>query len=185
MTEAQFEKAVAALTSITPRPEITLDEMPAPQKLAPFSFAISAEVTNGDYEIGSGRFVLLHQPGGQDAWEGEFRCVSYLSVDLEEMMQDDPLLPEVGWNWLLESLSNNGCNLAAASGTVTRAVSHSFGKLTPNADGADIEIRASWTPVISSPADIASHFEGWLQLLAELAGLAPIPEGVATFAKRR
>ncbi|MEY4444330.1 MAG: hypothetical protein RL301_409, partial [Actinomycetota bacterium] len=115
----------------------------------------------------------------------EFRCVSYLSVDLEEMMQDDPLLPEVGWNWLLESLSNNGCNLAAASGTVTRAVSHSFGKLTPNADGADIEIRASWTPVISAPADIASHFEGWLQLLAELAGLAPIPEGVATFAKRR
>ena len=73
MTEAQFEKAVAAITSITPRPEITLDEMPAPQKLAPFSFAISAEVTNGDYEIGSGRFVLLHQPGGQDAWEGEFQ----------------------------------------------------------------------------------------------------------------
>ena len=126
MTEAQFEKAVAAIINITPRPEITLDEMPAPQKLAPFSYAVAAEVTNGEFEIGSGRFVLLHQPGGQDAWEGEFRCVSYLSVDLEEMMQDDPLLPEVGWNWLLESLSSNGCNLSAASGTVTRAVSHSF-----------------------------------------------------------
>ena len=154
---------------VTPRAEITLDEMPAPQKLAPFAYAIAADVNNGDYDIGSGRFVLLHQPGGQDAWDGEFRCVTYLSVDLEEMMQDDPLLPEVGWNWLLESLSNNGCTLNAASGTVTRAVSHSFGKLTPNADGADIEIRASWTAIIKSGEELVAHLEAWCNLLAEIS----------------
>ena len=71
MTEIQFEKAVAAIMDVTPRAEITLDEMPAPQKLAPFAYAISAEVSNGEYDLGSGRFVLLHQPGGQETWDGE------------------------------------------------------------------------------------------------------------------
>jgi len=185
VSEIQFNQAVNAIELVTPRSEITFESMPAPQKMAQFAYAISAEVTNGEYDLGSGRFVLLHQPGGQEAWDGEFRCVTYLSVDLEETMQDDPLLPEVGWNWLLDSLRSNGANFSTESGTVTKAVSHSFGKLSPNADGADIEIRASWTPVISSPSDIANHFNGWLQLMAELAGLAPIPEGVATFAKRK
>ena len=68
------------LRSITPRSEIILEEVPAPQKLASFSFAFSADVSNGllgdaEDELASGRFVLLHEPGGQDTWEGEFRCI--------------------------------------------------------------------------------------------------------------
>ncbi len=104
------------LRSVTPRSEIILEEVPAPQKLATFSFAFTADASNGllgdsEDEIASGRFVLLHEPGGQDTWEGEFRCVTFLSADVDEAMQDDPLLPEVGWSWLLDSLSAADANL--------------------------------------------------------------------------
>ena len=170
-----------AIELVTPRSEITFESMPAPQKMAQFAYAISAEVTNGEYDLGSGRFVLLHQPGGQEAWDGEFRCVTYLSVDLEETMQDDPLLPEVGWNWLLDSLRSNGANFSTESGTVTKAVSHSFGKLSTASDGGEIEIRASWTPIIDKPEDLLGHLEAWCNLLAEISYLMPVPDGVASF----
>jgi len=76
----EFDKLIEHLRSVTPRSEIILEEVPAPQKLASYSFAFSADVSNGLFgdaedEIASGRFVLLHEPGGQDTWEGEFRCV--------------------------------------------------------------------------------------------------------------
>ncbi len=141
------------LRSVTPRSEIILEEVPAPKKLATYSFAFTADVSNGllgdaEDEIASGRFVLLHEPGGQDTWEGEFRCVTFLSADVDEAMQDDPLLPEVGWSWLLDSLSAAGCEFNAPSGTVTRVSSASFGKLSPRNDESEIEIRASWSPII-------------------------------------
>jgi len=178
-----FAKVVDSLRAVTPRAEIVLEEVPPPQKLAAFSYAFSADVSNGllgdaEDEIASGRFVLLHEPGGQDTWEGEFRCVTYIRADVDVTMQEDPLLPEVGWNWLLESLSLAGCKYVAASGTVTRVASASFGKLSPRSDEAEIEIRASWTPLIANPDDIRPHIQGWCTLLAELSGLQPIPEGV-------
>ena len=178
-----FTKVVDILRAFVPRAEILLEEVPPPQKLAAFSYAFSADVSNGllgddEEEIASGRFVLLHEPGGQDTWEGEFRCVTYIRADVDVVMQEDPLLPEVGWNWLLESLSLAGCKFVAASGTVTRVASASFGKLSPRSDEAEIEIRASWTPMVTTPEDIRTHIEGWCTLLAELADLPPIPDGV-------
>ena len=182
------------LRSVTPRSEIILEEVPAPQKLATYSFAFTADVSNGllgdaEDEIASGRFVLLHEPGGQDTWEGEFRCVTFLSADVDEAMQDDPLLPEVGWSWLLDSLSEAGCEFNAPSGTVTRVSSASFGKLSPRNDESEIEIRASWTAIISAkdPSEISAHFAAWCELLAQCAGLAPITlgDGVASIARNR
>lgn len=179
-----FAKVADILRAYHPRAEILLEEVPAPQKLASFAYAFSADVSNGllgddEDEIASGRFVLLHEPGGQDTWEGEFRCVTYVRADVDAVMQEDPLLPEVGWNWLLESLSLAGCKFVAASGTVTRVASASFGKLSPRSDEAEVEIRASWTPIIKTPEDIHNHIEGWCTLLAELSGLSPIPDGVS------
>jgi len=94
---AQFNRMIDQLRVVTPRAEIILEEVPAPQKLATFAFAFTADVSNGllgdaEDEIASGRFVLLHEPGGQETWEGEFRCVTFLSADVDEAMQDDPLL---------------------------------------------------------------------------------------------
>jgi hypothetical protein len=183
---------IELLRTFTPRPEIILEEVPAPQKLAAHSFAFTADISNGlqadaEEEIASGRFVLLHEPGGQDTWEGEYRCVTFMRADVDSEMQEDPLLPEVGWNWLLDSLNATGAQFNAPSGTVTRVSSASFGKLSPRNDESEIEIRASWTPLISSPVEIMKHITGWCNLISEIAALPPIPEGVSaiTSAKRR
>ena len=185
-----FEDLVNSLRTFTPRAEIVLEEVPAPQKLATYAFAFSADVSNGllgddEDEIASGRFVLLHEPGGQDTWEGEFRCVTFVRADVDPVMQQDPLLPEVGWSWFLEALESEGCSLAAPSGTVTRVSSASFGKLSPRNDESEIEIRASWTPAITDPIEIMKHIAGWCRLITDVAGLEPIPDGVSTISSAR
>jgi hypothetical protein len=188
----EFNRMIDLVRTFTPRSEIILEEVPAPQKLATYSFAFSADVSNGllgdaEDEVASGRFVLLHEPGGQDTWDGEYRCVTFVRADVDSIMQEDPMLPENGWNWFLEALDTAGCELTAPSGTVTRVASSSFGKLSPRSDEAEIEIRASWTPIISSANEIMKHITGWCNLISEIAALPPIPEGVSaiTSAKRR
>ena len=185
-----FERLVDLLRTFTPRAEVALIEVPAPQKLATFAFAFSADVSNGlladeEDEVANGRFVLLHEPGGQATWDGEFRCVTFVSADVDPVMQEDPLLPEIGWSWFLESLERNQCVFNAPSGTVTRVSSASFGKLSPRNDDAEIEIRASWTPIITEPQELIKHIESWCNLISEVAGLPPIPEGVSAISSAR
>lgn len=185
-----FERLVDQLRTFTPRSEVALIEVPAPQKLATFAFAFSADVSNGllaeeENEIANGRFVLLHEPGGQATWDGEFRCVTFVSADVDAAMQEDPLLPEVGWSWFLESLERNQCVFNAPSGTVTRVSSASFGKLSPRNDDAEIEIRASWTPIITEPQELMKHVESWCNLISEVAGLPPVPEGISAISSAR
>ena len=194
MESFEFDKLIDHLRSFTPRSEIILEEVPAPQKLAAYSFAFSADVSNGllgdaEDEIASGRFVLLHEPGGQDTWEGEFRCVTFVRADVDLVMQEDPLLPEVGWSWFLESISNAGCEFNAPSGTVTRVSSASFGKLSPRNNESEIEIRASWTPTLSQGEDVGqvllNHVMAWCNLIAEISFLPPIADGVTSITKSR
>ena len=54
------------------RPEVFCEEMPAPQRIAPHAFALSADVTVDDTDIGTGRIILLHDPDGNEAWSGTF-----------------------------------------------------------------------------------------------------------------
>lgn len=185
-----FERLIDLLRTFTPRAEVALIEVPAPQKLATFAFAFSADVSNGligeeENEVANGRFVLLHEPGGQATWDGEFRCVTFVSADVDAVMQEDPLLPEVGWSWFLESLESNDCAFNAPSGTVTRVSSASFGKLSPRSDDAEIEIRASWTPIITEPHELMKHIQSWCNLISEVAGLPPVPEGVSAITSAR
>ena len=185
-----FERLIDLLRTFTPRAEVALIEVPAPQKLATFAFAFSADVSNGligeeENEVANGRFVLLHEPGGQATWDGEFRCVTFVSADVDAVMQEDPLLPEVGWSWFLESLESNECAFNAPSGTVTRVSSASFGKLSPRSDDAEIEIRASWTPIITEPHELMKHIQSWCNLISEVAGLPPVPEGVSAITSAR
>ena len=190
MDSNAFERLVDQLRTFTPRAEVSLIEVPAPQKLATFSFAFSADVSNGlvgdeEDEVANGRFVLLHEPGGQATWDGEFRCVTFVSADVDAVMQEDPLLPEVGWSWFLESLERNSCLYNAPSGTVTRVSSASFGKLSPRNDDAEIEIRSSWTPIITEPHELIKHIESWCNLISEVAGLPPVAEGVSAISSAR
>src|SRR3712207_6018190 len=102
---AAFTRAVAGLRDTEIRPEIRVEEIPAPKRLAPFAFALSATVSRGDEEVATGRLILLHDPAGHDAWEGDLRLVSYVTADLEPDLAGDPLLPTVGWTWLTDALT--------------------------------------------------------------------------------
>ena len=82
------------------RPEVFCEEMPAPQRIAPWSAALSGDVTIDEEDVGTGRIILLHDPAGNDAWNGTFRCVTYARADIDPELGNDPLLAAVGWSWL-------------------------------------------------------------------------------------
>jgi len=85
----------------------------------------------------------------------------------------------------LDSLNATNAQYNAPSGTVTRVSSASFGKLSPRNDDSEIEIRASWSPIIASPEEIFAHVQAWCNLMTEVAGLPPIPDGVASIGSAR
>ncbi len=179
-----FEELLRALRGFRPRPEIESEEIPAPAKLAAHGFAMTAECFDGDLEIANGRFVLLHEPGGQETWGGDLRAVTFIKADVEQEMGSDPLLPQVGWSWFEESLSD--LNASHLSGTVTLALSSSFGELADRASQSELEIRASWTLHASSIAQVLDHVERWSELLAHCAGLPPLShgDGISTMVRR-
>lgn len=190
-TPREFAEAVRALRTARLRPEVTSEEMPAPQRIAPFATALSADVTVDAEEIATGRLVLLHDPDGNDAWGGTFRCVAYVRADLDPEMITDPLLAAVGWDWLTEALEAHGARFTAPSGSVTRVATESFGGMADEEATAQIEIRASWTPCDAAGAsydvvpEVAPHVEAWGELLCTAAGLEPVPEGVTSMPSRR
>jgi hypothetical protein len=180
-TPEEFRVAVERMRAARMRPEIFCEEMPAPQRIAPFASALSADVTVDGDDVGTGRIVLLHDPAGNDAWEGTFRCVAYARAEIDPEMANDALLGEVGWTWLTEALDAHGATYTASSGTVTKVSSESFGAMAEEEATAQLEIRASWTPV----GDISDHVEAWGELLCTAVGLPPVPEGVASMPSRR
>ncbi|WP_434743364.1 DUF3000 domain-containing protein [Micromonospora sp. SH-82] len=165
-----FARAVAGLRSVTPRAEIVLEEGGAPQRLAPYTFALSATVLRDDDDVATGRLILLHDPAGHEAWQGTLRLVTYVTADLESELAADPLLPGVGWTWLTDALEAHQAPHRALGGTVTQTMSTRFGELAGPPAAGDIEIRASWTPV---GEDLAAHLTAWCALLASTAGLPP------------
>ena len=177
----EFSHAVKQMRAAKFRSELFVEEMPAPQRIAPFASALSADVTVEGEDVGSGRIVVLHDPAGNDAWDGTFRCVAYVRSEIDPELVTDPLLAEVGWSWLTEALDAHGAEYAVPSGTVTSVASESFGGMAGEPGSAQIEIRASWSPV----GDLAAHVEAWGELLCTAAGLPPVPDGVATMPSRR
>ncbi|MER7456969.1 DUF3000 domain-containing protein [Micromonospora sp. NPDC126480] len=175
-----FARAVAGLRSAAPRPEILLEEVGAPQRLAPYAFALSATVLRDGDEVATGRLILLHDPAGHEAWQGKLRLVTYVTAELEIDLAADPLLPGVGWTWLTDALDVQGARHRAIGGTVTQTMSTRFGELAGPPAGGDIEIRASWTPLDD---DLAPHLYAWCTLLASTAGLPP--PGVTALPERR
>ena len=182
-----FVQALQALAARRLRPEVRLSEIPAPTRIAPFAVALSAEVGDADEELvpeveaASGRFVLLHDPAGQEAWEGTFRVVTLVRAALDAELGADPLLCEAAWSWVVDSLDQAGATHRALGGTVTRVVSQSFGALAERPGEVEVEIRASWTP----EGDAGEHLAAWGAVLCTAAGLPPRPDGVAPLTPRR
>jgi Protein of unknown function (DUF3000) len=177
----EFRLAVKQLKAARLRPEILCEEMPAPQRISPYAAALSADVLIAGDEVGGGRLVLLFDPAGNDAWAGTLRCVAYARADIDPDMVTDPLLSGVGWSWLTESLEAHGAEYVAPSGTVTRVASESFGGMSDEPATAEIEVRASWSPV----GVLTPHVEAWGDLMCTAAGLPPVPAGVVAMPSRR
>src|SRR5690349_17455068 len=182
----EFRVAVAQMRAARLRPEIFCEPMPAPQRIAPYASALSADVTVDGEDVSTGRIILLHDPTGNDSWDGTFRCVAYVRAEIDLDMITDPALADVGWSWLTEALSAHGASYGSASGTVTRVATDSFGAMSEDSGTAQIEIRASWTPqVVGERLEITPHVEAWGELLCTAAGLPPVPEGVTAMPSRR
>ena len=178
-----WQVALDSLQSPTLRPEFSLEEVPAPQRLAPHSIALAVEpVDADDEELAVGRFIVLHDPDGQETWEGTFRVVSFVRAPIESDVVTDDLFDEVAWSWLTDALTDAGAQFHNASGTVTRTVSRSFAGLEDRSTETDLEIRASWSP---DTEDLSMHMKAWLALVEKSSGLTPLPEGVTALSRKR
>ena len=188
-----FRRAVESLAALRTRPEIELRDMRPPQRLAPWSAAWSAEVVSVADASGAepevlvtGRLVLLPAPDGQEAWDGTLRLVTFVRAELAPEHANDPLLPEGAWAWLTGALEESGADSTAVGGTVTQTSSVRFGDISGPSHVTDLELRASWTPVLGEdPAavDLTEHGTAFTTVLATAAGLPPV--GVASLAAHR
>lgn len=167
------------------RPEVHLEEIPPPTRIAPWALALTAEINPTDDAedmLANGRFVLLHDPEGQEAWNGTFRVVVLARAKLDSEMGADPLLGEAAWSWLTDSLNLCGAEHHALSGTVTRVLSESFGNSLVQGEDVELEMRASWTP---ETTDIGPHLRAWVSATAWAGGLPPLPDNVRPLTARR
>ncbi|MDR7329481.1 hypothetical protein CGUA_07420 [Corynebacterium guangdongense] len=186
-TPPEFTAAVESMHAARLRGELTLGTIRSPQKLAPFSHAIGLEVDRGDNDTEDlesvpvdaagdafGRLILLHDPGAEDAWDGSMRLVAYIQADMDDEVANDPLLPDVAWQWLTEGL-DEADGYTNLGGTVTATASVRFGEIGGPPRSYQLEMRASWT---AEGTDLTSHVEAFAAVLANVAGLPP--EGVTS-----
>ncbi|MBV9095759.1 MAG: DUF3000 family protein [Streptosporangiaceae bacterium] len=186
-SEAIFAAAVSAFMAgrdAQARPGLVFEEVPAPKRLAPYAAAIAATVGRDGTDVAWGRLVLLYDPEGQLGWEGMFRLVAYVRAEVEPDIAADPLLGEVGWSWLSESLDTHVPGYAVPSGTVTRVITEGFGAKQDELPATEFELRASWSPAGSpgnKPADadldaldLPAHFAAWCACMSAAAGLEPL-----------
>jgi hypothetical protein len=182
----EFVRALRSLRTVTPRSEIVLDETPGPTRIAPFTAALTAEVRSARrsitaHDLASGRFVVLYDPQGNEAWDGCFRLVTLVRAPVEPEVGADPMVTEVAWSWLTDALTSCGLEPNGAGGTVTRVLSQTFGSLPEHDEQTELEIRASWT---AADEDLGAHLTAWTHLLCAAAGLPPLPDGVVALTPR-
>jgi hypothetical protein len=185
---AVFRSAIESMHAAEVRSEIELGSIRPPQRLAPFSYAIGAEVTQpDDGEIATdsdgtafGRLILLYDPDGHEAWNGTMRLVAFIQAEVEAVLAADPLLPEVAWSWLTEALQQPSVDVTALGGTVTSTTSVRYGDISGPPRAHQLELRASWT---ATNGDLNGHVEAFCEVLSLAAGLPPSGVTQLGFAK--
>ncbi len=161
---ALFREAVAAMNAVTVRPEIELGPIRPPQRLAPYSYALGAEIKHPELDVipersegdAFGRLIMLYDPDGSDAWDGTIRLVAYVQADLDSSEAVDPLLPEVAWSWLVDALTARTDQVRALGGTVTATTSVRYGDISGPPRAHQLELRASWTATTPDLGAISS-----------------------------
>lgn len=181
-----FDAIIASVARAHLRDELQVTTIPAPTGLAPFSYALAADVNPArhadDSDLGTGRLIILYDPDSPEGWGGPVRVICYAQAPLETEIGLDPFVADVSWSWLVDALATRGAEYTAASGTATKVLSTGYGELAAQGSGAQIELRASWTPL---ELDLAAHVEGWGELLCMVAGYPPAADGVAVLPPRR
>jgi Protein of unknown function (DUF3000) len=184
---SSFAQAADDVRAMSFRDDLTVREIPAPTGIAPHALAIAGDVRaeeepDGlDSPYGTGRLILLYDADEPAPWNGPWRIVCFAQAPLEPDIGVDPLLADVAWSWLTDALDSRRASYHSASGTATKTLSKGFGSLAAEGDGAQIELRASWSP----EGAIAPHVEAWAELVCMLAGLPPGSEGIAMLDSRR
>lgn len=172
-----FAEAIGALNAAPVRHEVHWEEIPAPGRIAPYSWAAAAEVVMHDDELASGKFIALHDPQGKDEWNGGVRVVTLMQAQLELEFALETMLGDVAWSWVTESLELAEAEAHTLGCTVTRVVSQSYGELAARPTTVDVEMRASWSP---TSLDLGPHFGAWTAMLCAAGGLPPAPLTIST-----
>lgn len=169
-TPAEFTDALLTLRHATYDSHVKVSEIPAPHGIAPFSAAIRMEcgsLEDNSHSGGSGRLVILYDPQEQPGWQGRFRLVTMLSAHVDVDLVTEPLADQVCWSWFTDFLTQADASFFQAAGSVTRSHSASFGELEKRSESAEMELRASWTPLEN---DLAPHAGAISRLLAMMSG---------------
>ena len=126
--------------------------------------------------------MFLCDPSVPEAWGSAYRMVVFAQAPIDPLMGQDEFLPNVAWSWLIDALDTSWALYSHAAGTTTSVVSTGFGDMESEGSGAQVEVRASWSPTTS---DIGPHLEAWSEFVCMLAGFPPTHEGVATLPPNR
>lgn len=194
-----FRAAIDTMTDAPQRSEFSWRTIPAPSRMAPSTWACTGEILVHDDELASGRLVILHDPAGQESWDGTYRMVALVQAQLEPEFAVEAMLGDVAWSWVTESLELHEAESRELGCTATRVVSQSYGALASRASTVDVEMRVSWTPEplaatadsgaqqSSGPEDppaidLVPHFAAWTAMLAAAGGLPPAPPRIAPIA---
>lgn len=182
-----FQDAIDSLEQAQLRSDIVLSEISAPGSIAPHAIAYAADVRpNGHAEEsdwGTGRFVLLYDPQEPEGWGGVWRVICFVQGPLEPEIGAEQYVADVAWSWLVEALEDRQAAYHSLSGTATKQLSRGYGGLADQGDGAQLELRASWSP---DTHELGPHLEAWSELLALMAGLPPAEgENVSVLDARR
>jgi hypothetical protein len=203
-----FRAVIDAMTSAPQRADFTWRTIPAPSRMAPSTWACTGEILVHDDELASGRLVILHDPAGQESWDGTYRMVALVQAQLEPEFAIESMLGDVAWSWVTEALELHDAEARELGCTATRVVSQSYGALASRPSTVDVEMRVSWTPEPTEPPgpgapaappsdpadatehdaahapaiDLAPHFAAWTAMLAAAGGLPPAPPRIAPIA---
>lgn len=169
-TPAEFTDALLTLRHAAYDSHVEVSEILAPHGIAPFSAAIRMDcgsLEDNSHSGGSGRLVILYDPQEQPGWQGRFRLVTMLSTHVDVDLVTEPLADQVCWSWFTDFLTQADASFFQAAGSVTRSHSASFGELEKRSESAEMELRASWTPLEN---DLAPHAGAISRLLAMMSG---------------
>lgn len=172
----EVQSALLSIRAATNRDELEIEEIEAPSGIADHAIAFAAVVKSGTSEVsgalGTGRFVMFWSSVPQENWTTNFRIVVFARSPLESNIGADSESTEITWDWLTDALAIASAEHSALAGTTTRIVSSGHGMMSSEADHAEIELRASWSP---HGTDIGRHFAAWQNVVSVMSGFTLTP----------